>query len=145
MDNQIVDSYKSTFERYGLKKPSMFSLKKIGFFADYLFLFGKRVLEVGKLKSFGKEDLWKLPPELSTEQLYPPFKEYYLRKMSNPSNKDRIQSILFKYVNLKRLDLCIEYHGFHLGHFCFFSGKYCRVHNTFNPRYPRGVDLGPKR
>lgn len=99
MNQNIVDSYKATFERYGLKKPSMFSMKKIGFFADYLFLFGKRVLEIGKSKAFDREDLWRLPPELSTEQLYPPFKEYFQRKLADPENKDRIQAILFKYVS----------------------------------------------
>ena len=99
MDQNIVDSYKATFERYGLKKPSMFSLRKIGFFTDYLFIFGKRVLDIGKSKPFDKEDLWRLPPELSTEQLYPAFKEYFLRKTTDPANKDRIQAILFKYVS----------------------------------------------
>lgn len=67
MSQNIVDTYKSTYDRYGLKKPYMFSLKKVGFFTDYLFLFGKKVLDIGKNKSFDREDLWRLPPELSTD------------------------------------------------------------------------------
>jgi hypothetical protein len=98
-DNHVEDVNKSAFEKYGINKPPLVDFKTMGFFENYLYLFGKKIIDLGKKKSFEKEDMWKLPKDWTTEELYPNFKAYFDKNYNDPNCKNSFEGVLFKYVS----------------------------------------------
>lgn len=112
--DQVNDVNRSAFEKYGITKKSLVNFNTISFFQNYLFLFGKKIITLGKERNFEKKDLWKLPEDWKTEELYPNFKKYFDMKYNDPNNKDRFEAILFKYVTSSPIFLQKLTHSRHL-------------------------------
>ena len=85
--------------KYGIKKPPIVDFKTQGFFSNFFYLFGKKVIDSGMKKTFTREDLWNLPKIWTTKNCYPGFKAYFEKKMKDPNDTDRYGMILFKYVS----------------------------------------------